>query len=100
MKTAKAVDQSALWWPVTSLHLPFEVKWKEIFFFGVFKKGCLCFCLAVSSSRAALDRAAVLLKMSLGGLRMDNQWGTGGGQRPITQLIKEVNLMIHLSYTP
>lgn len=46
------------------------------------------YCL--SSSRAALDRAAVLLKMSLGGLRIDNQWGTGGGQRPVTQLIKEV----------
>lgn len=38
----------------------------------------------------ALDRAAVLLKMSLGGLRIENQWGTGGGQRPVTQLIKEV----------
>lgn len=52
---------------------------------------CLCLYFALSSFRAALDRAAVLLKMSLGGLRMDNQWGTGGGQRPITQLIKEVN---------
>lgn len=46
------------------------------------------YCL--SPSRAALDRAAVLLKMSLGGLRIDNQWGTGGGQRPVTQLVKEV----------
>lgn len=43
------------------------------------------------SSRAALDRAAVLLKMSMGGLRIDNHWGSGGGQRPVTQLIKEVN---------
>lgn len=42
------------------------------------------------SSRASLDRAAVLLKMSMGGLRIDNQWGTGGGQRPVIQLIKEV----------
>lgn len=58
-----------------------------------------CFCCIqktvfvsiLSSFRAALDRAAVLLKMSLGGLRMDNQWGAGGGQKPITQLIKEVN---------
>lgn len=40
--------------------------------------------------RAALDRAAVLLKMSMGGLRIDNHWGTGGGQRPVIQLIKEV----------
>ncbi|CAG01296.1 unnamed protein product, partial [Tetraodon nigroviridis] len=46
-------------------------------------------------TRAALDRAEVLLKMSLGGLRMDNQWGTGGGQRPITQLIKEMNLLLN-----
>lgn len=44
----------------------------------------------VDSSRAALDRAAVLLKMSMGGLRIDNLWGTGGGRRPVTQLIKEV----------
>lgn len=56
--------------------------------FTVFKR--LSFFL-FSSFRAALDRAAVLLKMSLGGLRMDNQWGAGGGQKPITQLIKEVN---------
>lgn len=45
-------------------------------------------------TRAALDRAAVLLKMSRGGLRIDNQWGTGGGQRPVTQLIKEMNLLL------
>ncbi|TMS23720.1 Programmed cell death protein 4 [Larimichthys crocea] len=32
--------------------------------------------------------------MSLGGLRIDNQWGTGGGQRPVTQLIKEMNLLL------
>jgi len=42
--------------------------------------------------RAALDRAAVLLKMSMGGLRIDNLWGSGGGQRPVTQLIKEVHI--------
>lgn len=40
--------------------------------------------------RAALDRAAVLLKMGMGGLRIDNLWGTGGGQRPVTQLVREV----------
>ncbi|XP_056136022.1 programmed cell death protein 4b [Lampris incognitus] len=45
-------------------------------------------------TRAALDRAAVLLKMSMGGLRVDNLWGTGGGQRPVTQLIKEMNLLL------
>ncbi|KAM6972187.1 programmed cell death protein 4b isoform 2-T2 [Aplochiton taeniatus] len=45
-------------------------------------------------ARAALDRAAVLLKMSKVGLRIDNLWGTGGGQRPVTQLIKEMNLLL------
>ncbi|KAF7646732.1 hypothetical protein LDENG_00183130 [Lucifuga dentata] len=45
-------------------------------------------------TRAALDRAAVLLKMSMGGLRIDNQWGMGGGQRPVIQLIKEMNLLL------
>ncbi|XP_054897085.1 programmed cell death protein 4b [Poeciliopsis prolifica] len=45
-------------------------------------------------ARAALDRAAVLLKMSMGGLRIDNHWGTGGGQRPVMQLIKEMNLLL------
>ncbi|RVE75637.1 hypothetical protein OJAV_G00000740 [Oryzias javanicus] len=45
-------------------------------------------------ARAALDRAVVLLKMSKGGLRVDSQWSIGGGQRPVTQLIKEVNLLL------
>ncbi|KAM4595301.1 programmed cell death protein 4b isoform 1-T2 [Fundulus diaphanus] len=45
-------------------------------------------------ARAALDRAAVLLKMSMGGLRVDNHWGMGGGQRPVIQLIKEMNLLL------
>ncbi|MGH0129067.1 UNVERIFIED_CONTAM: hypothetical protein FKN15_015666, partial [Acipenser sinensis] len=40
-------------------------------------------------ARAALDRVAVLLKMSKGGL-----WGAGGGQRPVKQLIKEINLLL------
>ncbi|XP_012686677.2 programmed cell death protein 4b [Clupea harengus] len=44
-------------------------------------------------ARAALDRAAVLLKMNRG-LRIENLWGTGGGQRPVNQLIKEVNLLL------
>lgn len=47
--------------------------------------------------RAALDRAAVLLKMSMGGLRIDNHWGTGGGQRPVTQLIKQVRYTFCMS---
>ncbi|TSK67266.1 Programmed cell death protein 4 [Bagarius yarrelli] len=46
-------------------------------------------------ARAALDRAAVLLKMSKeSGLKIDNLWGSGGGQRPVNQLIKEVNLLL------
>ncbi|XP_020508919.1 programmed cell death protein 4b [Labrus bergylta] len=45
-------------------------------------------------TRSALERATVLLKMSLGGLRVENQWGAGGGQRPVTQLIKEMNLLL------
>ncbi|XP_047220885.1 programmed cell death protein 4b [Girardinichthys multiradiatus] len=45
-------------------------------------------------ARAALDRAAVLLKMSMGGLRVDTHWGMGGGQRPVIQLIKEMNLLL------
>uniref|UniRef100_A0A8D0D2P1 Programmed cell death protein 4 n=1 Tax=Sander lucioperca TaxID=283035 RepID=A0A8D0D2P1_SANLU len=45
-------------------------------------------------TRVSLDRAAVLLRMSMGGLRIDNQWGTGGGQRPVIQLIKEMNLLL------
>ncbi|XP_004066380.1 programmed cell death protein 4 [Oryzias latipes] len=45
-------------------------------------------------ARAALDRAVVLLKMSKGGLRIDGQWSIGGGQRSVTQLIKEVNLLL------
>uniref|UniRef100_A0A8C9U2S8 Programmed cell death protein 4 n=1 Tax=Scleropages formosus TaxID=113540 RepID=A0A8C9U2S8_SCLFO len=45
-------------------------------------------------ARAALDRAAVLLKMNSGGSCRENLWGTGGGQRPVTQLIKEVSLLL------
>lgn len=45
-------------------------------------------------TREALDRAAVLLKMSKGGVRIDNQWGSGGGQRPVVQLIREMNLLL------
>ncbi|XP_023676346.2 programmed cell death protein 4b [Paramormyrops kingsleyae] len=45
-------------------------------------------------ARAALDRAAVLLKMNRGGRRIENLWGSGGGQRPVTQLVREVNLLL------
>ncbi|CAN9510101.1 unnamed protein product [Ophioblennius macclurei] len=45
-------------------------------------------------TRAALDRAAVLLKMNMRRLRIDNQWGAGGGQRPVMQLVKEMNLLL------
>ncbi|XP_061778759.2 programmed cell death protein 4b [Nerophis lumbriciformis] len=45
-------------------------------------------------TRAALDRATVLLKMTKGGLRVDNQWSAGGGRRPVTQLVKEMNLLL------
>ncbi|XP_061736466.1 programmed cell death protein 4b isoform X2 [Nerophis ophidion] len=45
-------------------------------------------------TRAALDRATVLLKMTKEGLRVDNQWSAGGGRRPVTQLVKEMNLLL------
>lgn len=40
--------------------------------------------------RAALDRATVLLSMSKGGKRIDNVWGSGGGQQSVKHLVKEV----------
>ncbi|XP_068177258.1 programmed cell death protein 4a isoform X1 [Antennarius striatus] len=45
-------------------------------------------------ARVALDRAAVLLKMKRGIVRLDNVWGVGGGQRPVKHLIKEMNLLL------
>ncbi|XP_072318617.1 programmed cell death protein 4b [Eucyclogobius newberryi] len=45
-------------------------------------------------TREALDRAAVLLKIRKGGVRVDSQWGSGGGQRPVAQLIREMNLLL------
>ncbi|XP_028657394.1 programmed cell death protein 4a [Erpetoichthys calabaricus] len=44
--------------------------------------------------RAALDRAAVLLSIKHGIMRLDNVWGVGGGQRPVRHLIKEMNLLL------
>ncbi|KAF4090843.1 hypothetical protein AMELA_G00056490 [Ameiurus melas] len=46
------------------------------------------------NARAALDRAAVLLSMKRGIVRLDNVWGVGGGQRPVKLLIKEMNLLL------
>ncbi|XP_018429762.1 PREDICTED: programmed cell death protein 4-like, partial [Nanorana parkeri] len=45
-------------------------------------------------ARAALDRAAVLLRIKREIIRLDNVWGVGGGQRPVTHLIKEMNLLL------
>ncbi|XP_062845710.1 programmed cell death protein 4b isoform X2 [Trichomycterus rosablanca] len=46
-------------------------------------------------ARAALDRAAVLLKMSEeAGIKIDNLRGSGGGRRPVDELVKEVNLSL------
>ena len=52
----------------------------------------MCVCLYL---RAALDRAAVLLSMKRGIMRLDNVWGVGGGQRPVKHLIKEVRDRAH-----
>ncbi|XP_072335620.1 programmed cell death protein 4b isoform X3 [Scyliorhinus torazame] len=46
------------------------------------------------NARAALGRAAVLLSMKRGGLRLDNVWGTGGGQRPVEQLVQEIDMLL------
>ncbi|XP_069601099.1 programmed cell death protein 4-like isoform X1 [Ranitomeya imitator] len=45
-------------------------------------------------ARAALDRAAVLLRIKREIIRLDNVWGVGGGQRPVKHLIKEMNLIL------
>uniref|UniRef100_A0A8C5WDG2 Programmed cell death protein 4 n=1 Tax=Leptobrachium leishanense TaxID=445787 RepID=A0A8C5WDG2_9ANUR len=45
-------------------------------------------------ARAALDRAAVLLRIKREIIRLDNVWGVGGGQRPVKHLIKEMNLLL------
>lgn len=46
------------------------------------------------NARAALGRATVLLSMKRGGLRLDNVWGTGGGQRPVEQLVQEIDMLL------
>ncbi|KAJ3615234.1 hypothetical protein NHX12_018802 [Muraenolepis orangiensis] len=45
-------------------------------------------------ARAALDRAAVLLRMRMGGLRVDTMWGFDACQRSVPALIKEMNLLL------
>uniref|UniRef100_A0A803SND7 Programmed cell death protein 4 n=1 Tax=Anolis carolinensis TaxID=28377 RepID=A0A803SND7_ANOCA len=45
-------------------------------------------------ARAALDRATVLLSMTKGGKRIDNVWGSGGGQQPVKHLVKEAIVMV------
>uniref|UniRef100_A0AAY5EPT8 MI domain-containing protein n=1 Tax=Electrophorus electricus TaxID=8005 RepID=A0AAY5EPT8_ELEEL len=49
---------------------------------------------AVQETKAALDRASVLLSMKREMVRLDNVWGVGGGQRPVKHLIKEMNLLL------
>ncbi|NWS64839.1 PDCD4 protein, partial [Chunga burmeisteri] len=44
--------------------------------------------------RAALDRAAILLRIKRDVNRLDNVWGVGGGQRPVKHLVKEMNLLL------
>ncbi|NXP53066.1 PDCD4 protein, partial [Heliornis fulica] len=44
--------------------------------------------------RAALDRAAVLLRIKRDVNRLDNVWGVGGGQRPVKHLVKEMNMLL------
>lgn len=45
-------------------------------------------------ARAALDRAAILLRIKRDINQLDNVWGVGGGQRPVKHLIKEMNLLL------
>ncbi|XP_077311178.1 programmed cell death protein 4 isoform X1 [Lithobates pipiens] len=46
-------------------------------------------------ARAALSRATILLTMSRGGRsRIDSVWGTGGGQQPVKNLVKEIDMLL------
>ncbi|KAM9380014.1 programmed cell death protein 4 [Phaethornis superciliosus] len=45
-------------------------------------------------ARAALDRATVLLSMTKGGKRIDNVWGSGGGQQSVKHLVKEIDMLL------
>ncbi|KAM4703695.1 programmed cell death protein 4 isoform 2-T3 [Rhinophrynus dorsalis] len=45
-------------------------------------------------SRAALDRATILLAMTKTGRRIDSVWGSGGGQQPVKKLVKEIDMLL------
>ncbi|CAH2322536.1 programmed cell death 4 [Pelobates cultripes] len=45
-------------------------------------------------SRAALNRATVLLSMTKGGRKIDSVWGSGGGQQPVKKLAKEIDMLL------
>ncbi|XP_078499893.1 programmed cell death protein 4 isoform X1 [Lissotriton helveticus] len=46
-------------------------------------------------ARAALDRATVLLSLTIGGKkRIDHVWGSGGGQQPVKNLVKEIDMLL------
>uniref|UniRef100_A0A493TGE7 Programmed cell death protein 4 n=1 Tax=Anas platyrhynchos platyrhynchos TaxID=8840 RepID=A0A493TGE7_ANAPP len=45
-------------------------------------------------ARAALDRATVLLSVTKGGKRIDNVWGSGGGQQSVKHLVKEIDMLL------
>ncbi|KAF6110611.1 programmed cell death 4 [Phyllostomus discolor] len=45
-------------------------------------------------ARAALNKATVLLSMSKGGKRKDSVWGSGGGQKPVNHLVKEIDMLL------
>ncbi|XP_044294527.1 programmed cell death protein 4 [Varanus komodoensis] len=47
-----------------------------------------------AQARAALDRATVLLSMTKGGKRIDNVWGSGGGQQSVKHLVKEIDMLL------
>lgn len=43
------------------------------------------------STRAACEKAELLLNMKHGIVRLDNVWGVGGGLRPVKVLVKKVS---------
>ncbi|KAG8432006.1 hypothetical protein GDO86_020506 [Hymenochirus boettgeri] len=46
-------------------------------------------------ARAALDRATVLLGLTKAGRRrIDSVWGSGGGQQPVKNLVKEIDMLL------
>lgn len=45
-------------------------------------------------AKECLAHASALLKMPHGLVRLDNVWGTGGGNRPVQSLIKQIRLIL------